>query len=188
MAKCTQIVCIHEGTKGASIDPVFANAFLKSYDPEWVRPWKTGVVRFVACRGKSELLDAFPKELQACEAAGGDTTLIVLADVDDDLENSDELKKKYWETAQKAGISKEIFEKAVFIFPKDRIENWVEFLSTGKTDEGQEGPRVKNNVTVVKAAQSLAERCRASNNLNRTFPPSLEWSCRNWRLLVNRMK
>ncbi|MDR3334981.1 MAG: hypothetical protein LBT13_08890 [Treponema sp.] len=60
MAKRTQIVCIHEGTKGASIDPVFANAFLKSYDPEWVRPWKTGVVRFVACRGKSELLDAFP--------------------------------------------------------------------------------------------------------------------------------
>jgi hypothetical protein len=46
--------------------------------------------------------------------------LIVLADIDDDLENGEQLKQKYWETAQVAGISKEIFEKAVFIFSNRR--------------------------------------------------------------------
>jgi hypothetical protein len=95
MAKRTQIVCMHEGKKGTSIDPVFANAFLKSYDPEWIRPWKTGAVHFVECGGKSELLDAFPQGLQKCEAAGVDRPLIVLADIDDKLENGDQLKEKY---------------------------------------------------------------------------------------------
>jgi hypothetical protein len=187
MAKRTQIVCIHEGKRGASIDPVFVNTFLKSYDPEWVRPWKTGTVYFVPCGGKSELLDAFPRELQKCEAAGGDTTLIVLADVDDKLENGNQLKEKYRETAQKAGISKEIFDKVVFIFPKDRIENWIEFLSTGTTDEKREGPRVKN-VVAANSAKLLARKCRSSGKLNEIFPPSLEWSCHNWRSLVERMK
>jgi len=36
-----------------------------------------------------------------------------------------------------------MFDKAVFIFPKDRIENWIQYLSTGVTDENTEGPRVK---------------------------------------------
>jgi hypothetical protein len=188
MAKRTQIVCIHEGKKGASIDPVFANAFLKAYNPEWIRPWKTGAVHFVACGGKSELLDAFPQELQKCEAAGGDTTLIVLADVDDNLENSGQLKEKYWKTAQKAEISKEIFDKAVFIFPKDRIENWIEFLSTETTDERREGRRVTSNVRVANCAKLLAKKCRSSGQLDETFPPSLTWSCHNWRSLVERMK
>jgi hypothetical protein len=188
MAKRTQIVCMHEGKRGASIDPVFANAFLKAYDPEWVRPWKTGAVYFVPCGGKSELLDSFPQELQKCEAAGGNTTLIVLADVDDKLENSSQLKEKYWERAQKAGISKDIFDKAVFIFPKDRIENWIEFLSKGSTDENQEGPRVKSNVMVTNSAKLLAAKCRSSSQLDEMFPPSLKWSCHNWRSLAERMK
>jgi hypothetical protein len=188
MTKRTQIVCIHEGKKGASIDPVFANAFLKSYNPEWIRPWRTGAVHFVACGGKSELLDAFPRELQKCEAAGGDTTLIVLADIDDKLENGDQMKGKYWETAQKAGISKDIFDRAIFIFPKDRIENWIEFLSTGTTDEHREGPRVKSNVIAAKSAKLLARKCRSPGQSNEMFPPSLKWSCHNWQSLVERMK
>ena len=62
MSKRTQIVCIHEGKQGASINPVFANSFLKTYNPEWIRPWKTAVVRLVPYGGKSELRDAFPPE------------------------------------------------------------------------------------------------------------------------------
>jgi hypothetical protein len=116
MPKRTQIVCIHEGKKGPSIDPVFANAFLKAYDPEWIRPWKTTAARFTGYGGKAELRKAFPKELQSCSTAGGDTTLVVLADVDDDLENGDELKSKYWKEAETAGLSRELFEKVVFIF------------------------------------------------------------------------
>ncbi|MDR3336967.1 MAG: hypothetical protein LBT16_07155 [Treponema sp.] len=144
MAKRTQIVCIHEGKKGPSIDPVFASAFLKAYDPEWLRPWKTGALRLNGHGGKSALREAFPQELRLCNGAGADTTLIVLAGIDD-LVDGEQLKKKYWETAQKAGVSRELFEKAVFIFPKDRIENWVQFLLEGATDESREGPRVKDN-------------------------------------------
>ncbi|MDR2394454.1 MAG: hypothetical protein LBD93_09930 [Treponema sp.] len=186
MSKRIQIVCIHEGKKGVSIDPVFANSFLKAYVPEWIRPWTTGVVRFVSYGGKSELRDAFPHELKHCVTSGGNTTLIVLADIDD-LENGDQLKQKYWETAQTAGISKETFDKVVFIFSKDRIENWIEFLTTGATDENKEGLRVRDNAIVRDAARTLAKKCR-SGQTSEPFPPSLEWSCRNWRTLVKRIQ
>jgi hypothetical protein len=185
MSKRTQIICIHEGKKGQSIDPVFANAFLKAYKPEWIRPWKTTAVRFIGYGDKTSLRKAFPKELQSCGTAGGDTTLVVLADVDD-LENGDKLKSKYWEEAKTAGLSREIFERAVFIFPKDRIENWVEFLNTGRTDEDQEGPRVKELSTARDAARKLAGFCRSGSAAG-PFPPSLDWSCRNWRALVERL-
>lgn len=187
MAKRTQIICIHEGKRN-SIDAVFANAFLKAYDPEWLRPFATGKARFEGCGGKSELLQRFPQELKNCIAAGGGTTLIVLADIDDELKTGDELKKKYWETAQKAEITQEMFEKAIFIFPKDRIENWVQYLSTGTTNENVEGPRVKNLSEARDMAQLLAKKCRQSQQIKETFPPSLEWSCRNWKALIERMR
>jgi hypothetical protein len=187
MPKRTQIICIHEGKKGSSIDPVFANAFLKTYKPEWIRPWETTAARFIGYGDKTTLRKAFPKELQSCNNTGGDTTLVVLADVDDDLENGDELKSKYWEEAETAGLSKELFEKVVFIFPKDRIENWVEFLNTGTTVEDQEGPRVKDFSTVRDAARKLAGFCRSGRTPG-PLPPSLEWSCHNWRALVERMR
>ena len=187
MSKRTQIVCIHEGKKGASIDSVFANSFLKAYNPEWIRPWQTGIVRLVPYGGKLELRNAFPRELRNCVAAGGNTTLIVLADIDDDLENGEQLKQKYWETTQTAGIPRETFDKAVFIFSKDRIENWIEFLATGVTDENREGQRVKDNAIVRDAAKTLVEKCR-SGQTSEPFQPSLEWSCSNWQSLVKRMK
>jgi hypothetical protein len=186
MPKRTQIICIHEGKKGPSIDPVLANMFLKTYKPEWIRPWNTAAARFTGYGTKSELRKAFPKELRFCAAAGGNTTLVVLADVDD-LKNGDNLKAEYWEEAEAAGLSRELFEKAVFIFPKNRIENWVEFLSRGATDENQEGPRVKDLSTVRDAAKELAKICR-SGQAPGPLPPSLEWSCHNWRALVERMR
>ncbi|MDR0585427.1 MAG: hypothetical protein LBG57_13925 [Treponema sp.] len=173
MSKRTQIVCIHEGKRGGSIDPIFANAFLKTYNPAWIRPWRTGIVRLVPYGGKTELREAFPKELQSCITAGGNSTLIVLTDIDDDLEDGDQLKKKYRETAQRAGISEDDFEKAVFIFPKDRIENWVEFLSEGKTDENREGPRIKNFSKVRDMARLLADKCKSPGRNSEQFPPSL---------------
>jgi hypothetical protein len=186
MPKRTRIICIHEGRKGPSIDPVFANAFLKAYNPEWIRPWKTTAARFIGCGDKTTLRKTFPKELQSCSMAGGDTTLVVLADVDD-LKDGDELKSKYWEGVKTAGLSRELFESVVFIFPKDRIENWVEFLTTGKTDEKEEGPRVKDLSAVRDAARKLARFCREGDAPG-PLPASLEWSCHNWRALVERMR
>ncbi|MDR0312697.1 MAG: hypothetical protein LBI14_03795 [Treponema sp.] len=178
---------MHEGKEGQSIDPVFANAFLKAYDPDWLRPFSTGKARFIDCGGKAELQRKFPQELKNCIAMGSDTTLIVLADLDT-LETGDQLKKLYWETAKENGITQEMFEKAVFICPKYRIENWVQYLSTGNTDEEEEGPRVKNNNSKVRdMAQVLAKKCRQIQQTKVSLPPSLEWSCHNWRILVERM-
>ncbi|HKR11356.1 MAG TPA: hypothetical protein VJT15_04825 [Pyrinomonadaceae bacterium] len=44
MANRTQIVCLHEGKKGRSIDPVFINRLMRSLNPAWIRPW--GAIRF----------------------------------------------------------------------------------------------------------------------------------------------
>jgi hypothetical protein len=178
----TQIICLHEG-KNNSTDPVFANEFLRAYKPSWIRP---NTAHFVPCGGKTTLREAFPSWLKRCHAAGADTTLIVLADVDDDCADGDELKAKYRTTVNNADIPPDLFETVVFIFPKDRIENWVQFLNTGATDESVKGPRV-DNAAARQAARTLAQKCLANQD-SAAFPPSLAWSCRNWRVLCERMR
>lgn len=112
---------------------------------------------------------------------------MVWADLDDDMADGDELKAKFWTVAQEAGITQEQFEQVVFVFAKDRIENWIEFLLTGTTDESKEGPRQKHGRPVAEAARLLAKRCM-SGAAEPQLSPSLAWSCRNWRALVGRMK
>lgn len=187
MSKRTQIVCMHEGRQGRSVDPVFINAFLKKYAPAWLRPWRTSMVRLVPCGGKTELRNQFPKELKNVLSARSDTTLIIFADMDDDIKKGDELKELYWKIAEENRISKDDFEKVVFIFSKDRIENWIQFIRTGITDENQEGPRVESNAIVRDAAQKLAEMC-LKGEYKTNIPTSLAWSCSNWHSLVDRMK
>ena len=188
MPNRTQIVCLHEGEKGRSIDPVFINTLLKTLRPGWIRPWKgNNVVRTVDCGGRTDLIAKMPGELRACIDAGGDTTLMVWADLDHDMADGDQLRERFWSEAQKAGIARDEFDRVVFAFAKDRIENWIEFLNTGATDESNEGPRVKHDREVADAARILAKRCQqqAPDSPN---PPSLAWSCRNWRDLVSRMQ
>jgi hypothetical protein len=74
----------------------------------------------------------------------------------------------------------------VFVFAKDRIENWIEFLRTGKTDESKEGPRIKHDRHVAEAAKDLAKKCLTGAPIP-NVPPSLVWSCKNWSDLVDRM-
>lgn len=187
MANRTQIVCLHEGKNGRSIDPVFINVLIKALDPAWLRPNKgSNLIRPVACGGRKELIGKMPAELRACLKAGADTTLIVWADVDDDKENCDQLKDEFWKTAQEAGISPFEFSQVVFAFAKDRLENWIQFLKTGSTDESVEGPRIKNNREVADAARILAKRC-LNQISGAPLPASLEWSCTNWKKLVKRM-
>jgi hypothetical protein len=118
---------------------------------------------------------------------GGDTTLMVWADLDDDMNDGEQLKEKFWTVAEQDGIKSEEFAQVVFVFAKDRLENWIEFLLTGATDESKEGPRQNHDRPVAEAAKLLAQRCLASVAAPRN-PPSLAWSCRNWRALVERMK
>lgn len=188
MANRTQIVCLHEGKKGRSIDPVFINALLRALAPAWIRPWKgSNILRPVDCGGRKELIAKMPNELRACLNAGGTTTLMVWADVDHDMQNGDELKSAFWTVAEENGITEAEFGTVVFVFAKDRLENWIQFLVDGATDESKEGPRVKNNRVVADAAKALARRCR-QKTVEPKLPPSLEWSCQNWRALVEQMR
>lgn len=184
MRKRTKIVCIHEG-EANSTDRIFANAFIRALKggSGWLRD-----LRFCAYGGKTNLLDKFSVELKACGKQGANTTLVVLADVDDDCENPDALKHKYHVKAQENGISDDLFNRAIFIFPKDRIENWIEFFETGKIDENEEGPRVDTCVA-KRSGRKLAELCKKGPcDAKHQIPPSLLWSCNNWRVLVERMK
>ena len=185
MPNRTQIVCLHEGEKGHSIDPVFINRLLKDLAPPWLRPWSSNIVRLVACGGRTELIGKMADELKACLKVGSNTTLMVWADLDHNMPNGDTLKDELWQEAEKKGITSSDFENIVFIFPKDRLENWIDFLITGVTDESLEGPRVEPSKARI-AAQKLADMCKT--NQQQDLPPSLEWSCQNWRALVKRMK
>jgi hypothetical protein len=132
------------------------------------------------------LIAAMPAELKRCLAAGGHTTLMVWGDVDHNLPDCEALKEQFWRKAQEAGITKEDFNSVVFVFAKDRLENWIEFLNTKGTDESREGPRVRNDREAANAARTLAGLCLSGNPV-RDMPASLQWSCKNWRKLVNRM-
>ena len=157
MANRTQIVCLHEGEKGRSIDPVFINRLIRTLKPAWIRPFKgSNLLRAVDCGGRKQLIERMSEELKACLNTGGQTTLMVWADLDHDMNSGDQLKTEFWETAQAAGITQEQFESVVFIFAKDRLENWVQYLNDGITNEDVEGPRVKHNRTVADAAKKLA--------------------------------
>jgi hypothetical protein len=112
---------------------------------------------------------------------------MVWADCDDDCADGEALQELFWEEAQQQGITQADFKSVVFIFAKDRIENWIEFLGTGRTDESEEGPRVRHSKMAAEAAKKLASMCTNSEAVD-NMPPSLLWSCGNWRLLVGRMK
>ena len=118
---------------------------------------------------------------------GGDVTLMVWADLDHDMIDGDSLKEKFWSVAQRDGISRNEFDQIVFVFARDRLENWIEYLLSGETDESKEGRRVKHDRDVARAAKILADTCAAGAPAEQ-MPPSLVWSCGNWRRLVMRMR
>jgi hypothetical protein len=189
VASRTQIVCLCEGAKGQSIDAVFINKLIKCLGPSWLRPWQgSNTIRLVSCGGRAAVIAKMPAELRICLVAGADTTLMVWSDCDHDCGDGEALKVKFWEESQRQGITKAQFDRIVFVFAKDRLENWIEFLQTGATDESSEGPRVKKgDRAVADAAKKLAEFCNAGTPVD-SMPPSLQWSCRNWQALVKRMK
>jgi hypothetical protein len=179
-------VCLHEGNKGRSIDPLFIRALIKKLDPAWIRPWPgNNVIRTVDCGGRSTLIAKLPTEIKAAEQAGGETTVMVWADVDDNMASPDALKAAFWTECQRVGVSRERFEEVIFVLAEDRIENWIEFLNSGSTDETREGPRVKDS-EAVQAARRLAELCSGGAAVP-NLPASLQWSCQNWRTLRARM-
>jgi len=128
-----------------------------------------------------------PAELRSCLHSGSDTTLMVWADCDDNCADGDSLKAEFWRDAERQGITREQFDRVVFVFAKDRLENWIQFLQSGTTDESNEGPRVKHNREVADAARKLADFCKAGKPVE-SMPHSLRWSCMNWRTLVGRMR
>lgn len=186
MPSRTQIACLCEGVKD-STDLVFINALMKTLKPAWVRPQGSSVVAPEPCGGRKALIEKMPGRLRNCLSRGGHTTLMVWADCDDSCADGESLKSAFWKEAERQGITREQFDGVVFVFAKDRLENWIEFLRTGITDEAKEGPRVKHGRDVADAAKKLADLCKTGKPLD-AMPPSLQWSCRNWRALAERMK
>ena len=187
MASRTQIVCLCEGAKGKSIDEVFINKLLKTLKPNWIRPQGSNIVRMEPCGSRSEVIKRMPEELRICITAGAHTTLMVWADCDENCEDGDALKREFQSEARQSGVADEDFDRVVFIFAKHHLENWIQFLSAGQTNEAEKGPRLKHDREAADAAKKLASMCgqrRPAANM----PPSLEWSCKNWRALVERMK
>ncbi len=128
-----------------------------------------------------------PGELRNCLQRGRSTTLLVCADVDDNPSSPDDLREQFWRVAQMEGIRRTEFDLAVFAFARDRLENWIQFLETGATNEETEGPRVRYPRQAADAGKALARMCK-SGALLPDLPPSLSWSCENWRALVRRMR
>ncbi len=118
--------------------------------------------------------------------AGADTTLMVWSDCDHNCADGEALKAEFWKEAKQSGIKLDDFNRIVFIFARDRLENWIEFLKTGRTNENSEGPRLKDSREAAEAAKKLADICTAGEPV-KNMPPSLDWSCKNWRALVKRM-
>jgi hypothetical protein len=131
------------------------------------------------------LIARLPAEVNAAEQAGGNTTVMVWADVDDNMAGPDALREAFWAECLRAGIARARFEEVVFALAEDRLENWIEFLNTGTTDEAREGPRV-GDPEAVRAARRLAELCSQGGPVP-GMPASLAWSCANWRALKKRM-
>ena len=78
MSNRTQIVCLHEGKAGRSVDPVFINRLMRSLKPAWIRPWGgSNTVRLEGCGGRKAVMEAVPKRLKEVLAAGGHSTLMV---------------------------------------------------------------------------------------------------------------
>lgn len=187
MPSRTELVCMCEGKKGASIDSVFINRLIRSLKPTWIRKQGSNFVVILPQGGRKSLIAAVPAELRRCLNQGANTTLMVWADLDHDMDNGDQLVEEFRQGALAEGISEDEFRNVVFIFAKDRLENWIEFLETGSTDEMVEGARVKKGSQVRDAAKSLADRCK-KKQADPAFPPSLVWSCRNWHSLLIRMQ
>jgi len=190
MASKTQIVCLHEGEKrdggdekGGGIDQVFINRIIRTLKPAWIKA-RTNRVRCIPCGGRSEVIKKMPKELKTCIRYGGHTTLMVWADLDADMKAGNDLRMKFWKTAQTAGITEEQFDTVVFIFPKYHIENLYEFLLEGKTNEkfkaSKDSNKNKRKNRAKAAVKELAKRC-SKTQADPPLPPSLEWSCKNWR-------
>lgn len=188
MPNRTQILCLHEGRDGRSIDPLFIRTLIKGLKPSWIAPWPgSNVIRTVGCHGRKELMETTPRELRTVLAQGNRVTLMVWADLDHDQADGDGLKELFWRECERQGVSRGEFDTIVFAFAKDRLENWIQFLNEGATDERVEGPRVKFDRDVGNSAKKLARMCLKGVGAE-SLPKSLQWSCQNWRELVGRMK
>lgn len=131
------------------------------------------------------MIQMVPIELKRCDEAGGNTTLMVWADLDHDMNDGNNLREAIWKVAESLGITRDQFDKVVFAFAKDRLETWIEYLLEGATDESREGPRRNNGSEVKKAARKLAGICSSGSPVS-GLPPSLVWSCKKWQALRER--
>ncbi len=62
MVSRTELICLCEGAKGASIDEVFMNKLLRTIKPSWVRPQGSNYIRIVSRGGRKEVIAEMPHQ------------------------------------------------------------------------------------------------------------------------------
>ena len=72
---------------------------IRALDPSWLRPFKNAKTRLNPCGNRIGVLDRLPTEIRIAAMTGGDTTVMVWADCDDDCSDCEALKAKAWEVA-----------------------------------------------------------------------------------------
>ncbi|MCL2479313.1 MAG: hypothetical protein FWF22_07415, partial [Treponema sp.] len=65
----------------------------------------------------------------------------------------------------------QMFDKVVFICPKDRIENWIQYLATGTTDENMEGPRIKKSKRSEGNGPASCKKMPPAGDIQRCITP-----------------
>jgi hypothetical protein len=168
MAKRVEIVFLHEDTQHQSFGTAFLNKITRVRRIEPVRMGR-----------RSMLVNDFPRQLKAVRSRGGKAALVVLIDADhDSVQEIREVLDRRLKEADMPTISP---EDPIFIaIPKWRIENWIEYLRTGDTDEAAQGARLIDEASARPLAAKLHETCLNGPPLA-SPPPSLEQACTEWQ-------
>ena len=113
------------------------------------------------------------------------TALVVLIDADrDSVETIRRLLDDRLKQEQMNALSSE--DRVFIASPKWRIENWIEYLKTGKTDEKSQGPRLDDEGSARTLALDLHRKCLVKSPLL-NVPPSLGKACEEWQLFRTKL-
>lgn len=162
-----EIVFLHEDTQHQSFGTAFLNQIKTMRRIEPVRKGSRAL-----------LVQDFPRQVKAVRSRGGAAALVVLIDADRD--SVDKVWNILNDRLKQEGMSVISSSDLIFIAsPKWRIENWIEYLRTGATNEELQGPRLEDEGSAREDAGSLYQMC-VTRALPPNPPPSLKAACEQW--------
>lgn len=147
----------------------------------------TGIrnIETVRAGSRANVINRFPKELKALRSRSG-SALVVMIDADKD--SVSDVRQIIDQKLAQTGEPPVRVKDLVFVAsPKWRIENWIQYLREGHTDESKQGPRLDKENSCREDAKRLFESCIGNVALLQA-PESLESACAEWKPFRNRIK